>query len=135
MDSHKIIIKTCGWDDNACDSIGAWPNFLVWSRAVILVAFLLQTNKCNSKHSSACNSTSVEALTWLDESLMMIFCQWQFVVMAGLDTNSRACLGSECLWEIGGVAKKKIGYTNDSPSSSSLLHLKRTRIHNMKKLG
>ena len=32
MDSHKIIIKTRGWDDNAClgvsniSSIGAWPN-------------------------------------------------------------------------------------------------------------
>ena len=34
MDSHKIIRKTCGWDDNACNSIGAWPNSLVWSRAV-----------------------------------------------------------------------------------------------------
>ena len=34
MDSHKIIIKTCGWDNNAClgvrntSSIGAWPNSL-----------------------------------------------------------------------------------------------------------
>ena len=34
MDSHKIIIKTRGWDDNAClgvrntSSIGAWHNSL-----------------------------------------------------------------------------------------------------------
>ena len=34
MDSHKIIIKMRGWDDNAClgvrntSSIGAWPNSL-----------------------------------------------------------------------------------------------------------
>ena len=31
--------------------------------------------ECDLKDCSACNSTSVEALTWLDESLMMIFCQ------------------------------------------------------------
>ena len=34
MDSHKTIIKICGWDDIAClgvrntSSIGAWPNSL-----------------------------------------------------------------------------------------------------------
>ena len=36
MDSHKFIIKTRGWDDNAClgvrntSSIGAWHNYLDW---------------------------------------------------------------------------------------------------------
>jgi hypothetical protein len=47
MDSQKIIIKTCGWDDNGFDSIGAWPNFLVWSQAVILVSPQLQTKTSN----------------------------------------------------------------------------------------
>ena len=45
----KIIIKKCGWDDNACNSIGAWPNFLVWSHAVILVFPLLQKKKKTRK--------------------------------------------------------------------------------------
>ena len=43
MDTHKIIKKTHEGYDNAClgvrnNSIGAWPNFLVCSRAVILAS-------------------------------------------------------------------------------------------------
>ena len=49
---YSQTICWCGWDDNACvgvrnNSIGAWPNFLVWSSPwYCRVSPLLQTNKC-----------------------------------------------------------------------------------------
>ena len=55
MDSHKSITKMSGWDDNASlgvrsNSIGAWPNFLVWSPAVILVKEMDQITIPNFSH-------------------------------------------------------------------------------------
>ena len=52
LSSHpRQTICWRGWDDNAClgvrnNSIGAWPNFLVWSPLwCCIVSPLLQTNK------------------------------------------------------------------------------------------